>query len=169
MRILNEILSNHTLPASEMKNQLRKILTQERKDKAQKSNPWKWGQRQFFRALELFKIKDLDELNQKFRVACYSPMQGELDLKFLASQDWIYPEQFDLFTPQKNRPLFCFVPALAASKNGYRLGYGRGFYDRFLEKWKGDVVSVLCLPSEDFLFDTLPIEDHDQRVDTIIF
>jgi 5-formyltetrahydrofolate cyclo-ligase len=31
------------------------------------------------------------------------------------------------------------------------------------------VISVVCLPSEDFLFDELPVEDHDQRVDAIIF
>ena len=48
-----------------------------------------------------------------------------------------------------------FVPLLAVDKNGHRVGYGKGFYDRFLRK---------CAPSCQFIglhyFDTEdPIED----------
>ena len=33
-----------------------------------------------------------------------------------------------------------FVPLLVCDKQGYRVGYGKGFYDRFLNQCKADVV-----------------------------
>ncbi len=35
-----------------------------------------------------------------------------------------------------------FVPLLAFDKNGHRVGYGKGFYDRFLSKCKPNVITV---------------------------
>ena len=44
------------------------------------------------------------------------------------------------------------VPALAIDKNNYRLGYGGGFYDRFL---KGkNVTKIVCIP-KDLLVETV--------------
>jgi 5-formyltetrahydrofolate cyclo-ligase len=35
-----------------------------------------------------------------------------------------------------------FVPLLAYDKKGNRVGYGKGFYDKFLSKCKEDVVKI---------------------------
>jgi 5-formyltetrahydrofolate cyclo-ligase len=35
-----------------------------------------------------------------------------------------------------------FVPLLAFDKKGYRVGYGKGYYDRFLSSCRKDVVKV---------------------------
>jgi len=35
-----------------------------------------------------------------------------------------------------------FVPLLSFDKLGYRVGYGKGFYDRFLKKCRQDVITV---------------------------
>jgi 5-formyltetrahydrofolate cyclo-ligase len=35
-----------------------------------------------------------------------------------------------------------FVPLLAFDENGQRVGYGKGFYDRFLNECKEDVITV---------------------------
>ncbi len=35
-----------------------------------------------------------------------------------------------------------FLPLLTADLNGNRVGYGKGFYDRFLEKCKPDVIKI---------------------------
>lgn len=35
-----------------------------------------------------------------------------------------------------------FVPLLTFDKNGHRVGYGKGFYDRFLSKCKSDVITI---------------------------
>ena len=57
------------------------------------------------------------------------------------------------------------VPALACDKNGYRLGYGGGFYDRFLSKTK--TYKICCIPSE-LIFDSVFPEKHDIKMDLII-
>ena len=44
----------------------------------------------------------------------------------------VNPEQIDVV----------FLPLLAFDSNGYRVGYGGGFYDRFLAKCREDVVKV---------------------------
>jgi len=57
------------------------------------------------------------------------------------------------------------IPGLAFSKDGGRLGYGRGFYDRLLAKTSSLKVS-LCFSCQ--LTDEIPINQRDQRVDRII-
>jgi 5-formyltetrahydrofolate cyclo-ligase len=57
------------------------------------------------------------------------------------------------------------VPALAASRDGRRLGYGGGFYDAFLA---GARAVVICPVMAEFLVDTLPAEAHDCEVDVVV-
>lgn len=66
-------------------------------------------------------------------------------------------------------PMLCFVPGLAASKEGYRLGYGGGYYDRFLKSNRDQITAIFCLPSERFLIDDLPKESSDEKVDLIVW
>ena len=66
-------------------------------------------------------------------------------------------------------PLLCFIPGLAASKNGHRLGYGGGYYDRFLLKFNKRINSVLCLPNDSFIFDEIPTDENDQKVDLVVW
>lgn len=37
-----------------------------------------------------------------------------------------------LWLPSENKSILCIIPAMAYDRDGYRLGYGKGFYDRFL-------------------------------------
>ena len=57
------------------------------------------------------------------------------------------------------------VPALACDKKGYRLGYGGGFYDRFLKDFNG--IKICCIPKE-LIFETIFPEEHDIKMDLII-
>lgn len=36
----------------------------------------------------------------------------------------------------------CIVPALMIDEEGYRLGYGKGYYDRFLSKFPGRIIGI---------------------------
>ena len=59
------------------------------------------------------------------------------------------------------------IPALCADKNGYRLGYGKGYYDRLLPKLNTNCKKVIIIPSELF-FDEIPHDNFDIRCNVII-
>ncbi len=59
-----------------------------------------------------------------------------------------------------------FVPALAVDKSGYRLGYGGGYYDRFLPLCSNAVTVIPIF--DEFVLNALPIEEFDCKVDYII-
>ena len=65
----------------------------------------------------------------------------------------------------KNLIDLVIIPALAVDKNNYRLGYGGGFYDRFLNDFTG--LKIVCLPQE-LVFDTIYPESHDIKADIIL-
>lgn len=58
------------------------------------------------------------------------------------------------------------IPALAVDQKGYRLGYGKGFYDRFLTKYPNITKAVPV--SKCLVFDEIPSEDHDVKVNYVI-
>ena len=59
-----------------------------------------------------------------------------------------------------------FVPALMVDNDGYRLGYGGGFYDRFLAEYRN--IRTITPISSKLIVDKLPREDFDCKVDEII-
>lgn len=60
-----------------------------------------------------------------------------------------------------------FVPALMVDKQGYRLGYGGGFYDRFLPFLSENCKTICVIPKE-LLIDKLPVDEFDIPVDKVI-
>lgn len=57
------------------------------------------------------------------------------------------------------------VPGTAFDREGYRLGQGGGYYDRFLKKTN----AVLCGVCHDMaLLERVPRQDHDARMDAVI-
>lgn len=57
------------------------------------------------------------------------------------------------------------APCLCADRQGYRLGYGGGYYDRFLQDTHAIVVG-LCAAAR--LLSAIPAELHDQRCHKIV-
>jgi 5-formyltetrahydrofolate cyclo-ligase len=59
------------------------------------------------------------------------------------------------------------VPGLAFDREGYRVGYGAGYYDRFLSGLSGGTVRVgLCFSEQ--LVDAVPHGPADEPVDVIV-
>ncbi|MGI6028819.1 MAG: 5-formyltetrahydrofolate cyclo-ligase [Candidatus Heteroscillospira sp.] len=58
------------------------------------------------------------------------------------------------------------VPALCFDREGYRLGQGGGYYDRYLEKYDGVFTAGLC--RERLLMDAVPRQPHDRRVCCVV-
>lgn len=62
-------------------------------------------------------------------------------------------------------PEVLLVPGLAFTRKRERLGRGGGYYDRYLKGFQGLKIGI-CF--EEQLFDSLPMENWDQRVDLVI-
>ena len=95
-----------------------------------------------------------------------------LIFKKVTSLDMLSPTNFGIFEPNEECEIIiptektiCITPALLFSKDGHRLGYGKGYYDRFLKDFNG--ISVGFTYSECVL-DCIPNETHDIPLDMII-
>lgn len=62
------------------------------------------------------------------------------------------------------------VPGLVFSQKGFRIGYGGGFYDRFLARAITETLDPIkiSLVYKDFLIDEIPKDQYDLPVDYII-
>ncbi len=58
----------------------------------------------------------------------------------------------------------CIVPALAYDRDGYRLGYGGGYYDRFLKGFPGKTIGVAPAYA---IYGELPRDENDLPVSMI--
>lgn len=70
------------------------------------------------------------------------------------------------FRPRRGDGTLMILPALAIDRNGWRLGYGRGYYDRYLERFPD--VLTLGLTYFEFVAANLPHGRHDRAVDLIV-
>ena len=59
----------------------------------------------------------------------------------------------------------CIVPALCYDREGYRLGYGGGYYDRFLPKFSGHTVGLTYASC---FQEALPKDTNDFAVEAVI-
>jgi 5-formyltetrahydrofolate cyclo-ligase len=59
------------------------------------------------------------------------------------------------------------IPGVAFDRSGARIGYGGGYYDRLLPRIKGRR-TIAALAFEAQIFDQLPTEPHDVKVDYIV-
>ncbi|MBQ4051957.1 MAG: 5-formyltetrahydrofolate cyclo-ligase [Oscillospiraceae bacterium] len=100
---------------------------------------------------------------------------GKIDMKFylINSLSELEPGAFGVLepNPEKSRELrrydrsVCILPGLGFDLEGYRLGYGKGYYDRFLSRYTGKNVGVcynICMKT------LLPHGRYDKMVDVLV-
>lgn len=95
--------------------------------------------------MEAYEIESLDDLE--------SGAYGIREPK--RSCPRVLPQQIDL----------CIIPCVAADKDGWRLGYGGGYYDRYLPQTEA-VRVLLC--REAMICERIPTEEHDCRMDFVV-
>lgn len=66
----------------------------------------------------------------------------------------------------KNSKGLVIVPGVAFCENGYRIGYGKGFYDRFLSKHDKLIKTAICYESQ--LSEPFNHNDFDIKMDFIV-
>ena len=60
----------------------------------------------------------------------------------IRKNEYNIPEPVDGIEVPDTKIDVVFVPLLAFDEKGHRVGYGKGFYDRFLSKCKPDVITI---------------------------
>lgn len=69
-------------------------------------------------------------------------------------------------TPAVDLPIdLCVVPGRVFDRSGYRVGWGGGYYDRFLDIYNGKTVALAYAVQ---IVDQVPVEPHDQAVEWIV-
>jgi 5-formyltetrahydrofolate cyclo-ligase len=98
--------------------------------------------------------------------------EGRMTFYTVQSPEQLVSGSFGILEPHKDCPpwqsvgeAFCIVPALAVDAYGNRLGYGKGYYDRFLAGFEG---VTACAVYEQCFAPELPREGHDLPVMRII-
>lgn len=60
------------------------------------------------------------------------------------------------------------VPGVAFTKDGARMGRGKGFYDKYLSKNEFRALKIgVCFKEQ--VLDGLPVEPHDVKMDVVIY
>lgn len=100
---------------------------------------------------------------------------GVMDFYYVSSLDELEPGKFGIMEPTHScekyerscqTPALMLIPALVYDNLGFRLGYGRGYYDRYVSSYRG-IKAGLCYHS--FLRATpLPCGRFDFAVDYIV-
>ena len=105
------------------------------------------------------------------------PGTTEMEFHYISSLDELSPGAMNIPEPSSSALLFdprsvngkdkclCVIPALAFDKRGYRIGYGKGFYDRYLSRFECNRAGVIY---SDLLVEELPNGRFDLKVDFIV-
>lgn len=106
------------------------------------------------------------------RVAVPKVFGDEMKFLRLDDLDLVAPGYFDIPEPIADGPeaddemALILMPGLAFDPQGHRLGYGGGFYDRYLAAHHDHKLVALCYGFQ--MFEHLETEAHDIPVDLVI-
>jgi 5-formyltetrahydrofolate cyclo-ligase len=102
--------------------------------------------------LELFWLKGMDDL----AVGMYKILEPKSELRNLSDRQ-VSVAELDLV----------MVPGVAFTREGARMGHGKGYYDKLLEHVRPDA-PLVALAFECQLFAEIPTQDHDVFMDKIV-
>lgn len=98
-----------------------------------------------------------------------------MEYHIVSSLDELKIDSFGIAEPDESAPKYdaandtaaavCFVPGLVYDRAGYRLGYGKGFYDRYLSAFSGCSIGVVY---SDYILNEVPRGHFDVSVDILL-
>ncbi len=99
--------------------------------------------------------------------------KGQMRWSRLESMDELAPTAFGVLEPRGDyrRDMapppdsLVLVPGLAFTESGWRIGYGGGYFDRFLAEFSGRKIAVAYALQ---LIPEMPVEAHDIPMDLIV-
>ena len=120
---------------------------------------------------EIFTQDIIQELLSKGREVFLPKVMGEsMEFRKIIDFSSLEPGNFDIMEPKEECPVdnnldVILVPTVGISQTGVRLGYGYGFYDRFLAKNKTVAISLTL---EKQIIKNIPKSEHDIIMNWIV-
>lgn len=100
------------------------------------------------------------------------PQTRQMEFHYITSVDQLTPGSFSVLEPPAHYPVvsdfsgaLMIVPGFMFDCFGYRLGYGKGYYDRYMSRYNGAAVGI-CYSGE--LRTHMYHGRYDRAVDTIV-
>jgi 5-formyltetrahydrofolate cyclo-ligase len=97
---------------------------------------------------------------------------GVMEARAISGEGDLQSGKYDIPEPRPACPVvppgdidLIVTPCVCCDREGYRLGYGGGFYDRWLAESRAPAV-VLCY--EAMMVEAVPREAHDQKADLVV-
>ena len=119
-------------------------------------------------------IEELLENGRRVAVPRVNKAERSMDFCEISSLDELEPGTMGILEPSADAPALtapdmvgsvCLVPGLVFDGAGHRVGYGGGYYDRFLAFYPGDKIGLARTTM--ISSNPLPTDGHDVAVDFI--
>jgi 5-formyltetrahydrofolate cyclo-ligase len=107
------------------------------------------------------------------RVAVPKVYGEEMRFIYVTDFDGMEKSDFGIPEPVSDGPVaddptaLVLMPGLAFDKDGHRVGYGGGFYDKFLEADPNHPTVALCYDFQ--VLPQIPVDDYDIPVDLVLW
>ena len=99
---------------------------------------------------------------------------GLMEFYKITSLADVSPGAFGIPEPKGDTPpaayekVLMLMPGVAFDEQRNRIGYGGGYYDRYLERNKNKEITKVALAYPFQIFPEIPADPHDEKVDEII-
>ena len=115
-------------------------------------------------------IQELISTGKKVIVPVTDFSTGTLKHSTLPSFDLLEANKWGVLEPKETvftdeKPDAILVPLLAADFDFNRLGYGKGFYDRFLADSSAIKIGLVF---QEYILNKIPVERFDQKLDILV-
>ncbi|MDD6193452.1 MAG: 5-formyltetrahydrofolate cyclo-ligase [Lachnospiraceae bacterium] len=108
------------------------------------------------------------------KMVCFPRVSGEeMDFYYVENASDLIPGNFGVREPAAYCQLatftkaVCVVPGVAFDKTGNRMGYGKGYYDRYLSRSTAEIYKIgVCYDEQ--LQDEIPAMGHDIKMDLVV-
>ena len=112
----------------------------------------------------------LDILSNGKNLLLPTVVDSDLEFRIVTDLKKLEKGHFDIMEPrdncEKSEEIDCvIVPTVAVSKSGTRLGYGRGYYDKFLSRTNAMKISLTYSTQ---IVGSIPSDSHDVNMDWIV-
>lgn len=109
----------------------------------------------------------------KHRLAVPRVRGEEMDFVRLHSIQDLVPGAMQILEPTGDQIVtanegLMLMPGLAFDLQGNRVGYGAGYYDRYLEKFDSSKLVKVAYAFDFQIVDHILVEEHDRRVDAVV-